>query len=216
MKDRAKEDELIVQLPAPTETLDKVFVDQTVDVPFYENFICSLYYDSETKNLSGAAFPEEILKDAVLNGVTYPDRLKVKTINKHQSCGVMPVYKWLSGTYEQTGTYLDKACDGSDWTIDLTKTSIEENEDGTEVTARCTFKRSFAKGAMREISFDEDIHWTTGYSIYHNDKSVYRYVYGYSYESDKRNLAGSIKAQAIFMNASLAIASLALGVTCLM
>lgn len=47
---------------------------------------------------------------------------------------------------------------------------------------------------MREINFDEDIHWTSGYSIYRNKKSVYRYIYGYSYESDKRNLAGPIKA----------------------
>ena len=125
----------------------------------------------------------------------------------------MPVYKWLSGLYKETGAYRSGACTGSDWSVDYDKTSIEVSEDGKEVKARCTFKRSFASGAMREIKFDEDIDWTSGYSIYRNKQATYRYIYGYSYESDKRNLAGPIKASAIYMKASLAVASLAITLT---
>ena len=180
-----------MKLPAPTENLEEDYVYQDVDVPFYENFICSMVYDSKTKNLDGP-FPENISKEVEINGIT--TSIETETIKTHQSCGVMPVYKWLSGTYEETGVYRDGACDGSDWTIDLDKTSIKESEDGGEVVATCTFKRSFAKGAMREIPFDEEINWATGYSIYRDAKSIYRYVYGYSYESNKRNLAGSIIA----------------------
>ena len=104
MKDPAKEGLLQVQLPAPTETLDKEHVMQDVDVPFYENFVCSLTYNASTKNLEGA-FPTG---DAVIHTL--------------QSCGVMPVYKWLSGTYKETGSYLEatsvaKACKGTDWTV---------------------------------------------------------------------------------------------------
>lgn len=43
---------------------------------------------------------------------------------------------------------------------------------------------------MREIKYNEDIDWQAGYNIYSSKESVFRYVYGYSYESDKRNQAG--------------------------
>ena len=69
---------------------------------------------------------------------------------------------------------------------------------------------------MREINFDEDIHWTSGYSIYRNAEATYRYIYGYSYESDKRNLAGPIKASASYISVSMAAVSVALGLTYLM
>ena len=49
-------------------------------------------------------------------------------------------------------------------------------------------------------------------TVYRNADSVYRYIYGYSYESDKRNLAGPIKASAIYMNISLAVTSLVAGI----
>ena len=52
---------------------------------------------------------------------------------------------------------------------------------------------------MREINFDEDIDWTSGYNIYRSKEATYRYIYGYSYESDKRNLAGPIKASALYL-----------------
>ena len=83
------------------------------------------------------------------------------------------------------------------------------------MTVKCTFKRSFQKGAMREIKFDEEIQWMAGYNIYNSKTSVFRYVYGYSYESDKRNLAGSIKAEALMTKATLAVAALTAGLTLL-
>ena len=51
MKDPNKTGSLQVQLPAPTENLEKEWVMQDVDVPFYENFICSLTYNESTKSL---------------------------------------------------------------------------------------------------------------------------------------------------------------------
>ena len=36
-----------------------------------------------------------------------------------------------------------------------------------------------------------------GYSIYNSVDSVFRYVYGYSYESDKRNTVSLIVANAV-------------------
>ena len=124
----------------------------------------------------------------------------------------MPVYKWMYGGYAETAKYKPagpETCDGSDWSVDLDKTKIIENDDGSEVEVRCTFKRPFSAGAMRAIEYNEDIDWQAGYNIYSSKDSVFRYVYGYSYESDKRNQAGQIKANAIYMNASLAVASLA-------
>ncbi len=93
--------------------------------------------------------------------------------------------------------YRDGACDGSDWEVDLEKTFFNEDvEYGDSIEAKCTFKRSFAAGNMREITFDESIDWMAGYNIYNNKDSVFRYVYGYSYESDKRNQGDIIKAEA--------------------
>ncbi len=75
-----------------------------------------------------------------------------------QSCGLLPLYKWNSGVFTDVGDYGESApCDGSDWQIDLEKTKITESEDGQTVEARCTFKRSFAAGAMREIKYNESI-----------------------------------------------------------
>lgn len=109
MNDPEKTQFMEVQIPAPTDSLEASFVTQKVEVPFYENFVCSMVYDSETKNVT--PFPET-------------------KVSKLQSCGVMPVYKWLSGTYDQVGYYTTKACDGDDWSLDLEKTSITESEDG--------------------------------------------------------------------------------------
>ncbi len=47
-----------VRLPAPTENLDVDWVYQDVDVPYYENFVCSMVFDEKTKNID--AFPETI------------------------------------------------------------------------------------------------------------------------------------------------------------
>jgi len=124
--------------------------------------------------------------------------MKLKT---RQSCGIIPVYKWNSGTYDEVAMYHDdsKACDpdtqtcpqncqGDDWEIDLTKTRFTVSEDGSDFEARCTFKRSFAAGAMREITYDEILEWMAGYNIYKSEDAIWRYVYGYSYESNMRNI----------------------------
>lgn len=57
MKDKDKEQSLTVTLPAPTENLEDTNVSKKVDVPFYENFICSLVYYEQTLN-AGSTFPE--------------------------------------------------------------------------------------------------------------------------------------------------------------
>ena len=45
MKDEAKEEKMTVILPAPTEKLEITEMEQEIDVPFYENFVCSLVFD---------------------------------------------------------------------------------------------------------------------------------------------------------------------------
>ena len=52
MKDVAQQQMMTVDLPAPTENLDVDIVQQEVDVPFWENFVCGLEYDSTTKNVT--------------------------------------------------------------------------------------------------------------------------------------------------------------------
>ena len=198
MKDPAKEQSMTVQLPAPTDNLEVDFVYQTIDVPFYENFVCSMTYNASVKNAS--SFPSANLSTL-------------------QSCGNMPVYKWMSGTYKETGDYTPVnvktktagPCSGSDWTVDLSRSGIKVNEenDNYGVEVRCTFKRSFAKGSMREIKFDENIQWMAGYNMYYHKDSVFRHQYGYSYESDKRNLAGPILAEASRQEVAVAAAALA-------
>ena len=209
MKDNSasKQQTMTVTLPAPTEKLEVTTMEQEVTVPFYENFVCSLVFDDATKNVT--PFPstnviKQVPKSAAkVNGYT------------HQSCGIMPVYKWMYGGYSETANYIETPtnaadiCKGDDWTIDFDRTQIIENEDGSDVEVRCTFKRPFAAGAMREIPYNDDIDWMAGYNIYNNVDSKFRYVYGYSYESDKRNQGGQIKAYAFYVNASLTIASLA-------
>ena len=101
------------------------------------------------------------------------------------------------------------------WTIDLENTKFIESEDGEDFEARCTFKRSFAKGEMREITYNEDMHWMAGYNIYHSKDSVFRYVYGYSYESDKRNLECVIVAEAVRTMTTVSLALAALGASLL-
>lgn len=45
MKDETKEEKMTVVLPAPTEKLEVTEMEQEIDVPFYENFVCSLVFD---------------------------------------------------------------------------------------------------------------------------------------------------------------------------
>ena len=98
---------------------------------------------------------------------------------------------------------------GSDWVIDLEKTKIEESEDGTKIEAKCAFKRSFAKGGMREIEFDETLKWMAGFNVYKQPDHLFRYFYGFSYESDKRNAEVAITAEAYFAQTAWLSLSLA-------
>ena len=89
----------------------------------------------------------------------------------------------------------------------LNETFFTEESEGNTFEATCTFRRSFAGRAsdditnvgvqMREIPYDESLVWMTGYNIYPTAQSVFRYVYGYSYDSDLRNLKAIIKADAL-------------------
>ena len=96
-----------------------------------------------------------------------------------QSCGFIPVHKWNSGTFDETAIYHDESedcllssgncprnCEGSDWVIDLENTKFTVSEDGNKFEARCTMKRSFNKGSMREINYDESLKWMAGYNMY--------------------------------------------------
>ena len=49
---------------------------------------------------------------------------------------------------------------------------------------------------MREIKFDEKVHWMAGYNIYKSKTALWRYVYGYSYESNLSNKKTEILAEA--------------------
>ena len=49
---------------------------------------------------------------------------------------------------------------------------------------------------MREITYNEKIQWMAGYNIYNKVDSNFRYIYGYSYESDLRNADVVILAEA--------------------
>ena len=149
-----------------------------------------MQFNEETKNLD--VFPKTVMRRSTPSGPLQ----SVTTLTSLQSCGVMPVYKWMSGYFIETGKYRDGACEGSDWEIDREQTYFKEAEDGSSFEAKCTFKRSFAGSALRKIEFDESIDWMAGYNIYNNQASVFRYVYGYSYESDKRNQGGFILAEA--------------------
>lgn len=46
MKDPEKEEKMPIKLPAPTADLENTITEKTVDVPFYENFVCSLQYNA--------------------------------------------------------------------------------------------------------------------------------------------------------------------------
>ena len=210
MKDPEQQGEVTVQIPAPTADLDKTIDEMQVPVPFYENFVCSMqYFKEKTANIE-PPFPED-----------QQTILKSKT---RQSCGVIPVHKWNSGTYDEVAIYHDDSvacsgdkcinCQGDDWTIDLEKTKFIVSEDGNEFEARCTFSRPFSKGSMREIAFDESLDWMGGYNIYKSETAQWRYVYGYSYESNLSNKEVSILANAVretlMMSLTLAAAGLAI------
>jgi len=83
----------------------------------------------------------------------------------------------------------------------MEKTKFIESEDGNSFEARCTFKRSFAAGAMREITFGEDLQWMGGFNIYRKPTFVFRSIYGKSFESDKRNAPVVIKADSLLGHA---------------
>lgn len=194
MKDPEKQESIPIKLPAPTADLEKDVTEMTVDVPYYENFVCSMQYNAKTRNVS--PYPEEAQPDVPLA--------------TRQSCGNIPVQKWNSGTFDLTAEYKPGTCEGSDWTIDLEKTRIEESEDGTSIEAKCTFKRPFAAGGLREIKFDEELKWMAGFNVYKQPDHTFRYFYGFSYESDKRNKDVAIKAgalaESVWLSLSLAAA----------
>ena len=67
---------------------------------------------------------------------------------------------------------------------------------------------------MRKIEFDETLIWMAGYNIYHSKDSEFRYIYGYSYQSDLRNAEVSILAQSVVgQYAMLAVTLLASGLS---
>ena len=45
MKDPAKQGTIDIQIPAPTADLENKFTELSVDVPFFENFVCSMEYN---------------------------------------------------------------------------------------------------------------------------------------------------------------------------
>ena len=103
------------------------------------------------------------------------------------------------------GLYNPPSCVGSDWQVDYENTKFVVSEDGNSFEARCTMKRAFAAGGMREITFDEELVWMAGYNLYHSAESRFRYVYGYSYESDLRNAEVIILADAVRSTAMLSV-----------
>ena len=105
----------------------------------------------------------------------------------------------------------DANCNGTGWQIDFDKTRITYSEDEQKFKAECTFRRPYTGAdGLRDIDESETIDWMAGYNIYHSETSDFRYVYGYSYESDLRNAEVRIKA-----NATSLIAQAALGLSVL-
>ena len=194
MKDPERSTSMELDIPAPTAELEIETQTITAPVPFYENFVCSIVFNEENKNVE--PYPGEVFSK--------------------QSCGLLPVYKWNSGLFSDVGDYGSAAtCAGSDWSIVPEHTMIKEGDDGQFVEARCTFKRSFAAGGMREITYNEKIDWMAGYNIYNKKESNFRYVYGYSYESDLRNADVAIKADSMSLLTSLALSASVVATTLL-
>ena len=68
---------------------------------------------------------------------------------------------------------------------------------------------------MREIEYDETLKWMAGYNIYKTDKSIWRYIYGFSYDSDLRNMEVQISANAMTENIMLSLTVVATGLSLL-
>jgi hypothetical protein len=125
----------------------------------------------------------------------------------------MPLKLYDYGAWNLVGLNQDE-CSGV-WAIDLESTSItvqenEEDKGNWEITAKCGFKRQFlpsgsdVKGELQtlrtrneEEAEDEvntrkpyNVMWRSGYNLYRDSSSVYRYAYGSSYESDMRIISG--------------------------
>ena len=58
---------------------------------------------------------------------------------------------------------------------------------------------------MAEIEFDQTVHWMAGYNIYKSKTALWRYVYGYSYESNLSNKKTEILADAFRSNVMLSL-----------
>lgn len=65
---------------------------------------------------------------------------------------------------------------------------------------------------MREITYDEKLEWMAGYNIYKSEEAIWRYVYGYSYESNLRNIQAEIRASSV---SQIAMLSLTIGASAL-
>ena len=158
MKDLSKDDTIKVQVPAPTADQNNDVEEKDVTVPFYENVVCSMQYFDNDEVKTANHDPDK-------TGLPYPEDKQKMKLKTRQSCGIIPVYKWNSGTYDEVAMYHDDSqqcavgaecpnCQGSDWEVDLTKTRFEVNWDGdtnTYFEARCTFKRPFKGKNMQNI-----------------------------------------------------------------
>lgn len=47
-----------LQIPAPTDDFENIFVDIATPTPFYENIICSMQYNADTANVT--PYPEDM------------------------------------------------------------------------------------------------------------------------------------------------------------
>ena len=83
-------------MPAPTADLNSDIKEETVNVPFYENVVCSMQYKKGTVNEDGS-----LVNDGTANVTPYPADKQDMNLMTRQSCGIIPVYKWNSGTYEE-------------------------------------------------------------------------------------------------------------------
>ena len=110
---------------------------------FYENFICTLPFNSKTVNVE--QFPQDELNRLYSTTSNFAgpfelsDGIEPQENATFENCGYMPLYLYNYGTWNLLGQN-QYQCEGA-YEIDLENTQIVVT--GETITAYCGFKRRF-------------------------------------------------------------------------
>ena len=182
--------------------------NMTIDfeVPQWDNVICTLRFKEAnplrvTGLESGAQAEPEVLLPA--------DDIKLE-----QTCGYQLLSMYDTVTYDQVG----KGPESSQQVNSCTNWNIVEDKTGfrgdDRVEAICTFRRPF-KAEMQQSLYDSDgnpkvLDFISGFNIYYSDKSDYRYIYGWSVDSEYRQIHMKLEAMTSFVGLATLVLSLLL------